>query len=177
MAVLKRWLDLVKRDHGRDDDDWPHRSWYWNDQARAIKWGIFFGILTFFFVLMMAMYYHADRRMKNGQPPLRYHRWLVPRTRRAQFEPNLQRPEENFSFYHQQQPQENDTYGMHAVPPPAYNPNYPEPPVYSGGPPIGATKVDPAEHPAHHLGEGSSSGPAPPPPVAVPASTPQQRPH
>jgi len=31
MAVPKRWLDLVKRDDERDDDDWPHSNWYWSD--------------------------------------------------------------------------------------------------------------------------------------------------
>jgi len=176
MPVFKRWVDLMRRDDEFEygDDDWSQRSWYWSDQARAIKWGFFFGLITLLFLALIGMYYHAERRMKKGMAPLSYHRWLVPRSRRAQFEQHPQQPEDNFSFY-QQQHQDNGIYGMHAVPPPAYNPHYADPPMYSGGPPIGSTKVDPSQHPIYQSGEGSGSGPAPPPPAAAPIYTPQQR--
>ncbi|KAL7266353.1 hypothetical protein RUND412_011101 [Rhizina undulata] len=182
-------------DNGDDDGDGDY-NWYWSDEARAIKYGIFLGILLLGFLVIFGMWWHANRRIKKGLPPLRYHRWLVPLEQRMQFEPHL-RPEQNFSFY-QQQPgaPQYSTYPLHPLhimPPPAYNPNYAQPPVYSGGPPEGATKVDPYQHsvpPPDHQhpsqtqnsnnnGESSSSSasanaftvppPAVPPPVAIPA--------
>ncbi|KAH0609016.1 uncharacterized protein H6S33_001244 [Morchella sextelata] len=171
-----------RADEWDDGDNWPGSNWYWSDEARNIKYGVLFGILILAFLVIMGMWLHADRRMKAGNAPLPYHRWLVARHRRAQWEPQLQQPEQQFSFYqHQQHQRQQETdYSMHTVPPPAYNPNYAQPPVYTGGPPIGSSKVHPSQHPANQMqsqnpyynssaGEGSSSGgPTYPPPVGAP---------
>ncbi|KAL0639720.1 hypothetical protein Q9L58_001287 [Maublancomyces gigas] len=182
MAVLPR-QDLSKRDEREDEfDNWDgdNNNWYWSDEVRTIKYGTLLGILLVSFLVILGMWFHADQRMKKGLPPLRYHRWLVPRSRRAQWEPQLQQPEQQFSFY-QQNPQQETDYSMHAVPPPAYNPNYAQPPIYTGGPPIGSAKVDPSEHPANNTnnpyynGEGSRNAPAYPEPPhmgATPAYAP-----
>jgi hypothetical protein len=42
--------------------------------AVAIKWSIIGAILVLFLVFFLGAYYHAQRRMKKGLPPLAYHR-------------------------------------------------------------------------------------------------------
>ncbi|KAF8543448.1 hypothetical protein BDD12DRAFT_726155 [Trichophaea hybrida] len=140
-------------------------SWYYSDQASAIKYGILFTILAIGFIAIFGSWFHARSRLKKGLPPLAYHRWLVPRHERARFEPHLREPEQNFTFYGRQD------YDMHAVPPPVYNPNLQQPPAYSGGPPPAFAKTNPFQDPQHQQpplnGEGSSHI-APPPQVHNP---------
>ncbi|TGZ81865.1 hypothetical protein EX30DRAFT_236025 [Ascodesmis nigricans] len=131
LRPLKRALPLhqyIKRDHL--DDNLSHEYWYWSHEAAAIKYGIFFGILTLFILLLMGAWFHAKQRLKRGQAPLTYHRWLVPRSQRNG---PASGPENNFSFYQSTQ----GAYGPGAgysmnpmPPPPAYNPNYQQPPGY-----------------------------------------------
>jgi len=42
--------------------------------AAAIKWSIVGAIFVLFLVLFVGGYWHAQRRMKKGLPPLAYHR-------------------------------------------------------------------------------------------------------
>jgi len=151
---------LVRRDGGSGsaqtdnlDSDW----WWTSPAAYAIKWGIIAGIFVFFLLFFFGSYLHAKRRMKKGVAPLGYHRWLITRRQRAQFEPP---PQNNVSFYRAQ-----DGYAMHgyAPPPPAYNPDGDNVPAYT--PPEGASKVNPAQNyaeipppgpPPSHSEEGPS---------------------
>lgn len=164
---------LEKRDDHNNDffsnDDGVDNNWYFSNEAAAIKYGVLFGILFLAALILIGMWFHANQRIKKGLPPLKYHRWLLPRSKRVQWEPNLRQPEDSFTFYQHNQ-QHPGAYGMHAVPPPAYNPNYVQPPVYSGTPaPPNNAKIDPFQDPPQHYANGeSSSGPTIPPPAAAP---------
>ncbi|KAI5798925.1 hypothetical protein EDC01DRAFT_628776 [Geopyxis carbonaria] len=164
---------------GYGDDDGPD-EWYLSGEASSIKYGILFGILALAALLIAGSWFHARQRMKKGVAPLRYHRWLVPRSQRAIYEPHLRgggQPEQNFTFYNHQQ-QQQQGYDMNTVPPPpAYNPNFAQPPVYAGAlPPVGTAK-NPFQDPPAVGGEGSSGVQppqqvhyAPPPPSGAPPS-------
>ncbi|KAL9602157.1 MAG: hypothetical protein Q9219_002021 [cf. Caloplaca sp. 3 TL-2023] len=165
------WDDDDGYDDGYDDGGW----WY-SDTAEAIKWAIvaaiFFAIVLFF----AGGYFHAQRRIKKGQAPLRYHRWFLPRSQRVRYTPQQQ-----FTFYHHQQnPYEMQPY---AAPPPgmfswyhlledakcsAYHHNeMPPPPRYE--PPQGASKMNQDQQYAAPPGPppaGESSRSSPPSPVS-----------
>ena len=49
-------------------------SWYYSDQASAIKYGILFGILALGFIAIFTSWFHAHSRLKKGLAPLAYHR-------------------------------------------------------------------------------------------------------
>ena len=106
-----------------------------------------FGAILLFFV---GGYYHAKRRLRKGQAPLPYHRWMV---RRQYYYPTQPRyaypPDPN-----------GPSYGMEGYPPPppAYNNAEAPPPVYQ--PPQGATKAMADQNFAqtNRAGEGSGSG-------------------
>lgn len=148
------------------DDDSTHQEFggfLYSDEGRTIRYGILLGIIFVFFAFVIISYQHATIRLRQGLPPLAYHRWLVSRKRREQLEPRSgdqaqsAQPENSFSFYQYE-------HALHPVPPPAYNPNYVQPPAYPG-PPEGATKTAPQQHRA----------PSPEEPIAGPSSTAGQR--
>ncbi|KAL8632361.1 hypothetical protein Q9189_001933 [Teloschistes chrysophthalmus] len=136
-----------------DDDG----NWWYSGTAEAIKWaivaGIFFAVLLFF----IGGYIHAKRRVRKGQQPLAYHRWLLRRSQRTRYPPA--RP-----YYNPH----GNPYEMNAYPPPppAYNSNeMPPPPMYE--PPAGASKANPDQHYAPPSGpppghEASNAGPSTP---------------
>ncbi|KAL8774846.1 MAG: hypothetical protein Q9209_000785 [Squamulea sp. 1 TL-2023] len=136
------------------DDDY-HGSWWYSDTAEAIKWAVVAAIFFGIFLFLAGGYVHARRRVRRGQAPLRYHRWLLPRSQRRNV------PSRSFTFYqHQQSPYEMNPY---PAPPPAYRNNEgPPPPQYE--PPQGASKANPDQHtfPAgpQQAGEASSAAPA-----------------
>lgn len=176
MSLHYRRALIQRDDHsnndGITDDDDFEENWQFSEEAAAIKYGVLFGILFLAAIIILGMWFHANQRIKKGLAPLKYHRWLLPRHKRAQFgEPHLAQPQDNFTFYqHTQQPYPG-SYGMQPVPPPAYNPNYAQPPVYSGEPaqPPNPAKVDPFRDPMQHaIGEGSNMPTVPPPAAAPP---------
>ncbi|KAG5920676.1 hypothetical protein E4U61_007612 [Claviceps capensis] len=123
-------------------------SW-WNTQTGTIvRWVIFFLLLSLVLLYVVGGTLHAKKRIRNGQEPLAYHRFLVKRHFR---EPpaNQQWPngQQQGYYYFQQQPQQSGfqqpAYPMNDMPLPAYDPN--RPPVYSG-PPEGGSKVDPSQN-------------------------------
>ncbi|KAI4141887.1 MAG: hypothetical protein L6R39_005148 [Caloplaca ligustica] len=152
---------LGKRQGYSSDDGYSNDgNWWYSDTAEAIKWAvvaaIFFGILLFF----LLGYLHAKRRIRKGQQPLAYHRWLLPRSQRIRYAP------QQFSFYHHQQaPYEMQPY---PPPPPAYHHNeMPPPPQYE--PPQGASKLNPNQQytaPPGPPPAGESSRSGPPSPVS-----------
>jgi len=154
---------LLRR--GPDDDSTHHEfgGFFYSDEGRTIRYGILLGIIFVFLAFVIISYQHATIRLRQGLAPLPYHRWLVSRKRREQFEPQSgdqtqpTPPEDNFSFYQYE-------HALHPVPPPAYNPNYVQPPAYSG-PPAGATKTPPQQYRAPSSEE----------PIAGPSSTAGQR--
>ncbi|KAL8858020.1 MAG: hypothetical protein Q9178_005481 [Gyalolechia marmorata] len=163
--IGKRQSDDDTVDYHDDDyhDDY-HHSWWYSDTADAIKWAVVAAIFFAMFLFLAIGYIHARRRIRRGQPPLRYHR-------------RLSVPRQDFSFYqHRQNPYEMNPY---PVPPPgmalfsdvyqisinnvAYRNNEgPPPPRYE--PPQGASKMNPnqgAFAPAPlQAGEASNAGSA-----------------
>jgi hypothetical protein len=97
------------------------------------------------------------------------HQWLVSRAEMARVDPAYAYPQSSFTpFYGGQQ---NQYYGMQAMPPPVYDPNAPRPPIYQ---PEGATKVDPSQYaaepthrPADQQAEEYAAPSGPPPPSAM----------
>ncbi|KAL8928727.1 MAG: hypothetical protein Q9172_000790 [Xanthocarpia lactea] len=55
-------------------DDYHHHSWWYSDTADAIKWAVVAAIFFAIFLFLAIGYIHARRRIRRGQPPLRYHR-------------------------------------------------------------------------------------------------------
>ncbi|KAL9005204.1 MAG: hypothetical protein Q9188_002003 [Gyalolechia gomerana] len=145
-----------------DSDGYDDAGWWYSDTAEAIKWAIVAAIFLAIILFFAGGYFHAQRRMKKGQAPLRYHRWLLPRSQRLRYAPPQQ-----FTFYHHQQnPYEMQPY---PPPPPAYHHNaMPPPPQYE--PPQGASKTNPDQQYtappgpplAFPAGEASRSGPVSP---------------
>ncbi|KAI4256482.1 MAG: hypothetical protein L6R42_006196 [Xanthoria sp. 1 TBL-2021] len=137
-----------------DDGDYYHGSWWYSDTAEVIKWAVLAAIFIAIFLFLALGWVHARRRVRRGQAPLRYHRWLLPRSQRRS------PPTQPFTFYqHQQNPYEMHPY---PAPPPAYRNNEePPPPRYE--PPQGASKMNPDQQTFPRVppraGEASNSGP------------------
>ncbi|KAF2754109.1 hypothetical protein EJ05DRAFT_148936 [Pseudovirgaria hyperparasitica] len=133
MFVGKR--ELVQDEFGNiyeiPDGFWHSKTGY------IVKWVVFLILFFGVFAWIVAGYIHARSRMRKGLRPLAYHRWLIPRSQRAQFEPH-----DHFTFYQTQPGYQ--VYGMqnHPEPPPLYNGDMP--PQYA--PPSGATKADPVQN-------------------------------
>ena len=116
-----------------------------------------YAIVVFFLLLILAFfcfgYAHAQRRMRRGQDPLPYHRWLVGRRHYARYNSNYA-PHDSY-YQSGAVPMQN-----YAPPPPAYN-QWDAPPQYQ--PPPGASKVMASQsvRPVGMDGEegGHSSGP------------------
>jgi hypothetical protein len=123
----------------------------WTDNIHAQDgYGVRYAIIALIFIaiaiLLFGAYFHAQRRIRKGLPPLAYHRWLISR-RRYRATPFAQN---NYAYYQQQDPayppQQGypmQNMGNHGAaefqpPPPAYG-NWEAPPVYQ--PPQGASKV------------------------------------
>jgi len=81
-------------------------------------------------VFLLFAYFHAQRRIRRGQPPLAYHRWLVSR-RQHRYTQNS---------YYQNHGHGQQAYGMqnHPPAPPAYS-TWDAPPQYQ--PPTGGSKT------------------------------------
>ncbi|KAL8878470.1 MAG: hypothetical protein Q9198_003723 [Flavoplaca austrocitrina] len=164
--------DIYGDDDYDDDYDGYHGGWWHSETAEVIRWVIVAALLFGLFLLVAGGYVHARRRVRRGQTPLRYHRWLVPRSHRRS------QPAQPFTFYqHQQNPYEMYPYpapppgrtlrfstSMHGTNFIAYHNNgVPPPPRYE--PPQGASKMNPSQQtfpPGPPLaGETSNAGPAP----------------
>lgn len=112
-------------DNGDDDgeDQIEVVPFWWTAKGQIIRWAIFGTIVALALLYLVFAYIHAQRRMKKGLPPLAYHRWLVTRRQRAQYD----------SAYHIPMPtynRPNEYYGHYAAPPPVYDNNYQAPPTY-----------------------------------------------
>jgi len=60
----------------------PSMAWWDSNTATIIKYSLL-GTLLFVLVLWVVLgSVHARRRVENGREPLRYHRWLVPKSHR-----------------------------------------------------------------------------------------------
>ncbi|KAI9842263.1 MAG: hypothetical protein M1838_003190 [Thelocarpon superellum] len=122
---------------GQDPND--NYAWWDTTTAIIIKWAVLAAIFVLILLFLAGAYFHANRRLNKGLPPLAYHRWLVRGHRRTQLEPQFASappPHDQFSFY---QPQPGG-YNMYPIPPPAYNPSHPSPPTYQ--PPVDFCKAD-----------------------------------
>ncbi|CAG8980534.1 hypothetical protein HYALB_00002531 [Hymenoscyphus albidus] len=147
------------------------RGWWYTREGQIARWSIFFGLFFILMVYMVGGYMHAKKRISKGLAPLPYHRWLLSRSQRAQFDPWYQEP----TIYYQTYPPPGAHYGMHPMPPPVYDPNMP--PTYQ--PPAGASKVDPSQwrtEPTRRPAEsdpapGYAPPPGPPPPALQPNHT------
>lgn len=122
--------------------------------VRYVLVALLFASIFFFFV---GGYYHAQRRLRKGQQPLAYHRWMV--RRRPAYYPTRPR----YSPHDPNAPghaPNGPSYGMEGYPhpPPAYNNAEAPPPVYQ--PPQGATKAmaDQNFTQTNRAGESSTSG-------------------
>lgn len=130
--------------------------------------GVRYAIVAILFLALLALlvggYSHAQRRLRRGQPPLRYHRWMLARRHYAR---GFYDTNQTYAHYANQNGQ---AYGMtgqpaYAPPPPAYN-HYDAPPVYQ--PPEGGSKImaDQTVHEVRRAGESSGdAGLAAPPPA------------
>ncbi|KAL8671667.1 MAG: hypothetical protein Q9168_003847 [Polycauliona sp. 1 TL-2023] len=135
MVYLGKRQTSYGDDYDDGSDDYYHGSWWYSDTGEIIKWAIIAALFFGIFLFLALGSVHARRRVRRGQAPLRYHRWLLPRSLRRS--PQQAQP---FTFYqHQQNPYEMHPY---PAPPPAYHHNEgPPPPQYE--PPQGASKMNP----------------------------------
>ena len=55
---------------------WPGDNWDTdrNRPADGVRYGVLFGILILVVLLILAMWFHARRRIQRGQGPMAYHR-------------------------------------------------------------------------------------------------------
>ncbi|KAK5092194.1 hypothetical protein LTR70_005849 [Exophiala xenobiotica] len=146
--------DLVRRQGYYDNDGYGW--WGYSETAYVIKWVITAVVLVALVLFFVGGYFHARMRMKKGLPPLRYHRWLVPRRQREQYFPSQSRVNYHHAPYGHGQAVPLHNYGP---PPPAYGEQDYVPPY---APPQGASKVNPDQSYDHN----QQSGPSQPPPAA-----------
>ncbi|KAK4132515.1 hypothetical protein BT67DRAFT_450941 [Trichocladium antarcticum] len=160
---------------------------FWGSKTGVIvKWSLFLGLVVFVALYIFLGHLHAQRRIQNGLPPLRYHRFLVSRSTIARTSPQNRYPQPASARPYNP---DNQYYDMNSMPPPVYDPNAPRPPMYE--PPAGSTKVGSQQHGAEQsqqaagepveytppAGPPPSSGqaqdtPAPPAPPAPPSGPP-----
>ncbi|KIV89769.1 hypothetical protein, variant [Exophiala mesophila] len=119
---------LVRRQYY---DDGP--GWWYSDTAYIIKWSVIAFLVIACLAFFLGAYLHARRRMAKGQPPLRYHRWLVPRRSRYAFAQAHPEHAHHFSFYRNARPGQygyapGQTYqmGHYGAPPPGKSSCYDE---------------------------------------------------
>ncbi|KAM3419859.1 hypothetical protein BST61_g3188 [Cercospora zeina] len=129
---------MLKRDDD-DGDEYPYYysdSWWWSDTGYAVRYALICVILAIILLYFVGGYLHARSRLKKGQPPLAYHRWMVQRSAR------YERPAHQQSSYPYGPDPYAQGYAMHGYapppnPPPAYHGD--APPAYY--PPEGASKA------------------------------------
>ncbi|WPH02376.1 Hypothetical protein R9X50_00523900 [Acrodontium crateriforme] len=129
-----------------------------DDGIRYAIFGTLFGLIILY---LCVGYFHAQRRLRAGQAPLRYHRWMTARSYNTYY------PQARYNNYNAYQYHINPNgqgYAMDGYPPPpppAYNHAEAPPPVYQ--PPQGGSKVaaDQAYVRPQMERVGESSGPAP----------------
>lgn len=98
--------------------------------AYIIKWSVIAVLVFACMAFFLGSYLHARRRMAKGQPPLRYHRWLVPRRSRYAFAQAHPEHAHHFSFYRNTRqpgqygyaPGQAYQMGHYAAPPPGKSP-------------------------------------------------------
>ncbi|KAI5467284.1 hypothetical protein BGZ63DRAFT_22346 [Mariannaea sp. PMI_226] len=140
LALLQHRADDTNTTTNEDDRVWDDEGVYWwySDTGMIVKWTIFSTITVLFLSWLIIGHFHAKSRLKKGLQPLGYHRVLVSRRMRAQYDPNYVPPQPIYGMY---SAPDNYGYRMYNVPPPVYDPS--RPPVYE--PPVGASKVDPMQ--------------------------------
>lgn len=133
----------------------------------AIRYTIIIIIFVAIVIFLFGGYWHAQRRIRKGLPPLPYHAWMVRRAYRQQprYNPYYYPPNE-----YQQPAGYGNAYAMHddgqpPLPPPPYAA---PPPAYA--PPAGASKAmadqsfpSAQTHRAENAGESSQALPPLPP--------------
>ncbi|KAH0144935.1 hypothetical protein KCU67_g12868, partial [Aureobasidium melanogenum] len=142
LLLSERDCDYPDDPNCNDDYDW-----WWSGTGYGVRYAIIALIFIGIALLLFGAYFHAQRRIRKGLPPLAYHRWLVSR-RRYRATPFRQN---NYTYYQQDpayppqqgHPMQNMNGAYHGPaefqpPPPAYG-NWDAPPVYQ--PPQGASKV------------------------------------
>lgn len=60
--------------HSKRDEFVRYDSFWWSPTGYVVKWSIMAGIFLIIFVWFIGGYVHAQRRMKKGLPPMKYHR-------------------------------------------------------------------------------------------------------
>ncbi|KAJ9661803.1 hypothetical protein H2198_001768 [Neophaeococcomyces mojaviensis] len=150
---------LASRQAGCDPNDpYCDGGWYYSETGYIIRWVIVAVLIGLVLLFLIGGYLHAQRRMKNNLPPLRYHSWLVSRRQRERFFP----PRPQVYYHHAPYGYQHGGYQHgQAVPlntygpaPPAYGEHEWVPPYQ---PPQGGSKVDPDQNYQHHNNGGSSS--------------------
>ncbi|KAJ9625894.1 hypothetical protein H2203_004661 [Taxawa tesnikishii (nom. ined.)] len=161
---------LYKRQCSMYGGDYCDDSWWWSDTGMTVRYVVVAIVFLVLVAFLVGSYYHAKKRIRQGLPPLAYHRWLVARRRH----PQQFQQQHGYATYYQQE-SNGQAYPMHGYPPapPAYNAWDAPPPVYQ--PPEGATKVAgdqnfPNTH--HNNGESSSSANVAAPPSSHQATRP-----
>ncbi|EON64264.1 hypothetical protein W97_03495 [Coniosporium apollinis CBS 100218] len=159
---------LAKREYYVDAyGNYQFDSWWDSPAGYTVKYVVFAAIVLFIIVWFVGGYYHAQRRMKKGLPPLAYHRFLVNRRQRAQFDPTYQHPQHHYTVYPLHRPyymqQQQNGYQMqnYPEPPPLYS--HDVPPAYQGPP--GGSKANPQQEwhipaPGQESGVTTHGGPA-----------------
>jgi hypothetical protein len=126
----------------------------------AVRYAIIALLFALILVYFIGGYYHAKRRASKGLPPLAYHRWMVNRRSRNNYNQQYYNPVPYAQPYYQSH---DNSYGMqgYAPPPPAYDGYAAPPPVYQ--PPQGGSKVaaDQNYAPPQRVGESSEATAAP----------------
>jgi len=77
-------MSLVERNPTGIPSDIPQPSmaWWDSNNATIVKYSLL-GVLLFVLLLWLIVgSVHARRRIESGREPLRYHRWLVPKSHR-----------------------------------------------------------------------------------------------
>ncbi|KAI0881441.1 uncharacterized protein GGS22DRAFT_58125 [Annulohypoxylon maeteangense] len=157
---------LVRRQYVEENGRYV---WFWYTRTGVIvKWSLFLGITILLALYLILGRMHAKKRVNRGMKPMAYHGWLLSRQERAGVDPRYAWPQSSYTNYPAPGygPPPGGAYGMHAMPPPVYDPNN-RPPMYEGGPPpFGGTKVDPMQTGVTAPTGGDYAPPPGPPPAA-----------
>lgn len=104
----------------------------------AVRYTVICIILASILLFFLGGYIHAKRRMRKGVPLLAYHRWMVHRSVRYQYQQPVYNPYNGNAVHDPYQ----EGYAMHgyAPPPPAYHRYGDAPPAYAPNP-AGASKA------------------------------------
>ncbi|PSR87417.1 hypothetical protein BD289DRAFT_482150 [Coniella lustricola] len=126
--------------------------WY-TRTGEIIKWSVFLGLFVIFMVYWIVGYAHAKRRIRRGQAPMAYHRWLI----------SSNTPSQGYPTYRAElQPQYYNMQPNMVPPPPMYDPAG-RPPIYEG--PAGGSKAAPSQQPMYRPADEEYGAPAGPPPA------------